>query len=266
MPAIVVLVKNVPDTWSTKSLTADFTLDREAADNVIDEINEFAVEQALRLREANPEFTVVALSAGPAGSEEALRKALAMGADDAVLLIDDALAGSDILGTAWALTNALQQIPDVSLIISGVASSDAGTGALTGVLAEYRNQPALTACNSVSIESGVVKGVRETAEGHFNIEAPLPAIVSVTDQADKPRFPNFKGIMAAKKAEIRQLELADIGVDPQQVGLGYASTAVTAAVTRPVRTQGEIIRDEPAAAAARIVDYLVAEKLIADQK
>ena len=245
MPAIVVLVKNVPDTWSTKSLTADFTLDREAADNVIDEINEFAVEQALRLREANPEF---------------------MGADDAVLLIDDALAGSDILGTAWALTNALQQIPDVSLIISGVASSDAGTGALTGVLAEYRNQPALTACNSVSIESGVVKGVRETAEGHFNIEAPLPAIVSVTDQADKPRFPNFKGIMAAKKAEIRQLELADIGVDPQQVGLGYASTAVTAAVTRPVRTQGEIIRDEPAAAAARIVDYLVAEKLISDQK
>ena len=234
MPAIVVLVKNVPDTWSTKSLTADFTLDREAADNVIDEINEFAVEQALRLREANPEFTVVALSAGPAGSEEALRKALAMGADDAVLLIDDALAGSDILGTAWALTNALQQIPDVSLIISGVASSDAGTGALTGVLAEYRNQPALTACNSVSIESGVVKGVRETAEGHFNIEAPLPAIVSVTDQ--------------------------------QQVGLGYASTAVTAAVTRPVRTQGEIIRDEPAAAAARIVDYLVAEKLISDQK
>ena len=226
MPAIVVLVKNVPDTWSTKSLTADFTLDREAADNVIDEINEFAVEQALRLREANPEFTVVALSAGPAGSEEALRKALAMGADDAVLLIDDALAGSDILGTAWALT----------------------------------------ACNSVSIESGVVKGVRETAEGHFNIEAPLPAIVSVTDQADKPRFPNFKGIMAAKKAEIRQLELADIGVDPQQVGLGYASTAVTAAVTRPVRTQGEIIRDEPAAAAARIVDYLVAEKLISDQK
>ena len=198
--------------------------------------------------------------------EEALRKALAMGADDAVLLIDDALAGSDILGTAWALTNALQQIPDVSLIISGVASSDAGTGALTGVLAEYRNQPALTACNSVSIESGVVKGVRETAEGHFNIEAPLPAIVSVTDQADKPRFPNFKGIMAAKKAEIRQLELADIGVDPQQVGLGYASTAVTAAVTRPVRTQGEIIRDEPAAAAARIVDYLVAEKLISDQK
>ena len=235
MPAIVVLVKNVPDTWSTKSLTADFTLDREAADNVIDEINEFAVEQALRLREANPEFTVVALSAGPAGSEEALRKALAMGADDAVLLIDDALAGSDILGTAWALTNALQQIPDVSLIISGVASSDAGTGAWT-------------------------------AEGHFNIEAPLPAIVSVTDQADKPRFPNFKGIMAAKKAEIRQLELADIGVDPQQVGLGYASTAVTAAVTRPVRTQGEIIRDEPAAAAARIVDYLVAEKLISDQK
>ena len=182
------------------------------------------------------------------------------------MLINDALARSDILGTAWALTNALQQIPDVSLIISGVASSDAGTGALTGVLAEYRNQPALTACNSVSIESGVVKGVRETAEGHFNIEAPLPAIVSVTDQADKPRFPNFKGIMAAKKAEIRQLELADIGVDPQQVGLGYASTAVTAAVTRPIRTQREIIRDEPAAAATRIVDYLVAEKLISDQK
>ncbi|MDO4631979.1 MAG: electron transfer flavoprotein subunit beta/FixA family protein [Corynebacterium sp.] len=264
MPAIVVLVKNVPDTWSTKSLTADFTLDRESADNVIDEINEFAVEQALRLRDDNPDLglTVVALCAGPTGSEEALRKALAMGANEAVLLIDDALAGSDVLGTAWALTNAINQISDVALILSGVASSDSGTGALTGVLAEYRNQPALTACNSVSLDNGVVKAVRETADGHYDIEAPLPAIVSITDKADKPRFPNFKGIMAAKKAEIRVLELASIGIDPQQVGLGYASTAVTAATTRPPRTQGEIIREDAPTAAARIVDFLAAEKLI----
>lgn len=264
MPAIVVLVKNVPDTWSTKTLNADFTLNREAVDNVIDEVNEFAVEKALRLRDENPDlgFHVVALCAGPAGSEEALRKALAMGADQAVLLSDPALAGSDVLGTAWAISNAINQIPDVSLIIAGNASSDGTTGALPGILAEYRNQPALTCCKSVQINAGIVTAVRETQDGDFNLEAPLPAVVTVTDKADKPRFPNFKGIMAAKKAEIVQLDLATIGVAPEQVGLAHAATAVTAAVTKPSREQGEIIRENSETAVEKIVDFLAAENLI----
>ncbi|MDO5098457.1 MAG: electron transfer flavoprotein subunit beta/FixA family protein [Corynebacterium sp.] len=264
MPAIVVLVKNVPDTWSVRTLDSDFTLNREGVDNVLDEINEFAVEQALRLRDDNADagFEVVALSAGPGGSEEALRKALAMGADRAVLLADPALAGSDVIGTAWALTNAINQIPDVALVVAGNASSDGAMGALPGILAEYRNQPALTSCKSVQLSGNVVRGVRETHDGDYDIEAPLPAIVTVTDKADKPRFPNFKGIMAAKKAEIASLSLAEIGVAAEQVGLGHASTAVTAAQARPARSQGDVIRDDAATAAQKIVDFLAAENLL----
>ncbi|QDZ42395.1 electron transfer flavoprotein subunit beta/FixA family protein [Corynebacterium sp. sy039] len=264
MPAIVVLVKNVPDTWSTRTLEDDFTLNRSDVDETIDEINEFAVEQALRVRESNPDagYTVVTLSAGGASAEEALRKALAMGADSAVLLNDEQLAGSDILGTAWALSNALNTIADIELIVCGAASSDGAAGALPGILAEYRQQPALTHLRQMSVHNGVITAVRNTNDGDYELEAPLPAIVSITDKADKPRFPNFKGILAAKKAEITHLDLASIGVAAQQVGLAHSATVVTAANTRPQRQGGELIRGNAQELANRIADYLEAEKLI----
>ncbi len=262
MPTIVALVKHVPDTWSAKSLEADHTLDRTNVDSVLDEINEYAVEQALRLRDDNPDagYRVVALTMGPAGADEALRKALAMGADDAVHLVDDALVGSDVLGTTWALTNALNQIADVSVIVAGNSSSDGAMGALPGILAEYRQIPALTNVRAVTLSGDQVTAVRETNEGLYELQAPLPAIVSVTDKAEKPRFPNFKGLMAAKKHEITTLDLAAVGVAPGQVGLGHAATAVTAASARPARTAGEIIRGDDAA--ARVADFLATEKFI----
>ena len=262
MSTIVVLVKNVPDTWSKRTLEADFTLDREGVDEVLDEINEFALEQALRLKEANPDagYRVVALSAGPDAADEALRKALSMGADEAILLNDEALAGSDLLGTAWALNNAINTIPDVSLIDAGAASSDGSMGALPGVLAEYRQVPALTGLSTVAIAGAEVTGTRADHTGTYELKAALPAVVSVSDKADKPRFPNFKGIMAAKKATIGRLNLAQIGVAPEQVGIAHAATAVTAAAERPARTQGEIIGASDAA--AKIADYLAAENLI----
>lgn len=262
MSTIVVLVKNVPDTWSKRTLEADFTLDRQGVDSVLDEINEFAVEQALRIREAHPDagYRVVALSAGPAGGDEALRKALSMGVDEAVQLSDEALAGSDLLGTAWALNNAINTIGDVVLVVAGSASSDGSMGALPGVLAEYRQVPALTNLSRVNVEGGQITAERHDNLGVHELVAPLPAIISVTDKADKPRFPNFKGIMAAKKAEIRGLSLAEIGVAAGQVGLAHAATAVTAAADRPERSQGDVIG--ASGAAAKIADYLVAENLI----
>lgn len=259
MPAIVVLVKNVPDTWSVKTLNSDFTLHRDGVDEVIDEINEYAVEQALRIKEANPEFEVVALSAGPSRAQEALRKALAMGADRAVLLSDDALAGSDVLGTAWALTNAINAVGDVQLIIAGNASSDGSMGALPGIIAEYRQIPSMTNLTSVSVAGGVVSGVKEAPEGSYQLQAALPALISVTEKTDKPRFPNFKGIMAAKKAEITMLDLAAIGVAPENVGLSHASTAVTAASERPARNGGEMVYTD---GAERIYQFLTDEKFI----
>ncbi|QGU07109.1 Electron transfer flavoprotein subunit beta [Corynebacterium occultum] len=265
MPAIVALVKNVPDTWSTRKLTPDFRLDRESVDSVIDEINEFSVEQALRLRDDNPEagYRVIALGAGPAGADEALRKALAMGVDEAVHLADEALAGSDVIGTAWALNNAINTIEDVALIIAGAASSDAAVGALPGILAEYRQIPALTSLSEIKLESGQVQAVRESNKGTYQLQSALPAVVSVSDKADKPRFPNFKGLMAAKKAEIKSLDLAAIGVAPEQVGQAHASSSVTAAQERPARTAGELVHaNDPAVAAAKIADFLAAQKLI----
>lgn len=265
MPSIVALVKYVPDTWSTKTLTADNRLDRESVDNVIDEINEYSVEQALRLRDDNPDagFKVVALTMGPASADEALRKALAMGCDEAVHLSDDALAGTDALGTAWALSNALNSIEDVQLVVMGNNASDASTGLLSGLLAEYRQVPALSNVKSVVLNGTTVTGTREDHRGTWELEAQLPAIVSVTDKADKPRFPNFKGLMAAKKAEVTKLDLVAIGVDPAQVGGAAATTQVTASEQRPPRTAGEVISGVSAEEAAKkVADYLAAKNLI----
>ena len=265
MPAIVVLVKHVPDTWSQKALEEDNTLDRVNVDSVIDEINEYAMEQALQLRDDNPDaaYRVIALTMGPAGADETLRKALAMGADDAVHVLDEAIAGSDLLGTAWVLTNAINTIADVAIVVAGNASSDGAMGALPGVLAEYRQVPALTNVRSVALAGQTVTGVRETAEGRHELSAQLPAIVSVTDKAPKPRFPNFKGLMAAKKHSVTVLDIAAIGVVPGQVGLAHAATAVTSAGTRPARESGDVIGGADAgAAAARIAEFLAAEKFL----
>ncbi|WIM68648.1 electron transfer flavoprotein subunit beta/FixA family protein [Corynebacterium breve] len=264
MSTIVVLVKNVPDTWSTKTLEGDHTLDRTNVDSVIDEINEYAVETALRIKEAEPErFNVVALSMGPAGSEEALRKALAMGIDDAVLLSDDALAGSDAVATAWALTNAINTIEDVALIVMGNESSDGSTGTLAGLLSEYRQIPALTQVGPVAVTGDVVNATRVDELGQWELEASLPAIVSVTEKAEKPRFPNFKGLQAAKKHEITVLDAATASVDPAHVGLGHSATVVQAAEEVPAREAGEIIDSGSAEdIAAQVVAKLAEKNLI----
>ncbi|MDK8504846.1 electron transfer flavoprotein subunit beta/FixA family protein [Corynebacterium accolens] len=260
MPTIVALVKHVPDTWSTKSLEDDHTLDRTSVDNIIDEINEYSVEQALRLRDENPDenYRVVALTMGPAQADEALRKALAMGADDAVLVSDDALAGADALSTAWTLNAAINTLEDVQLITLGNEASDASTGTLAGLLAEYRQLPALTELHQVELSGGAVKGSREDARGTWELEAALPAIISVTDKADKPRFPNFKGLMAAKKAEITTLSVADLGIEAIA-----PTTTVTESSKRPPRTAGEVISEpQPQDAAKKIADFLAAKNLI----
>lgn len=260
MPTIVALVKHVPDTWSTKSLEDDHTLDRTSVDNIIDEINEYSVEQALRLRDENPDenYRVVAVTMGPAQADEALRKALAMGADDAVLVSDDALAGADALSTAWTLNAAINTLEDVQLITLGNEASDASTGTLAGLLAEYRQLPALTELHQVELSGGAVKGSREDARGTWELEAALPAIISVTDKADKPRFPNFKGLMAAKKAEITTLSVADLGIEAIA-----PTTTVTESSKRPPRTAGEVISEpQPQDAAKKIADFLAAKNLI----
>jgi len=261
MTNIVVLIKQVPDTWSERKLTdGDFTLDREAADAVLDEINERAVEEALLIKEAQGgEVTV--LSAGPDRATDAIRKALSMGADKAIHLNDPALHGSDAIQTSYALAAALGQIEGVELVIAGNEATDGRAGAVPAIIAEYLGLPQLTHLRKVSVEGGKVTGERETDDGVFTVEAPLPAVVSVNEKINEPRFPSFKGIMAAKKKEVTKLTLAEIGVEADEVGRENAGSTVLGATPKPPKTAGEKVTDE-GEGGSQIAQYLVSQKII----
>ncbi|MCU1698084.1 MAG: electron transfer flavoprotein beta subunit [Mycobacterium sp.] len=263
MTNIVVLIKQVPDTWSERKLTdGDFTLDREAADAVLDEINERAVEEALLIKEKQGgESTVTVLTAGPARATEAIRKALSMGADKAVHLLDDGLHGSDVIQTGWALARALGTIEGTELVIAGNEATDGVGGAVPAVIAEYLGLPQLTHLRKVTVDGDKVTGERETDDGVFTLEATLPAVISVNEKINEPRFPSFKGIMAAKKKEVTTLTLAEIGVEADEVGVENAGSKVLSATPKPPKTAGEKVIDEGEGGTA-IADYLVAQKII----
>jgi electron transfer flavoprotein beta subunit len=263
MTNIVVLIKQVPDTWSERKLTdGDFTLDREAADAVLDEINERAVEEALLIKEKEGgDSTVTVLTAGPARATEAIRKALSMGADKAVHLLDDGLHGSDVIQTGWALARALGTIEGTELVIAGNEATDGVGGAVPAVIAEYLGLPQLTHLRKVTVEGGKVTGERETDDGVFTLEASLPAVVSVNEKINEPRFPSFKGIMAAKKKEVTTLTLAEIGVEADEVGVENAGSKVLSSTPKPPKTAGEKVTDE-GEGGNKIAEYLVAQKII----
>jgi electron transfer flavoprotein beta subunit len=263
MTNIVVLIKQVPDTWSERKLTdGDYTLDREAADAVLDEINERAVEEALLIKEKEGgESTVTLLTAGPARATEAIRKALSMGADKAVHLLDDGLHGSDVIQTGWALARALGTIEGTDLVIAGNEATDGVGGAVPAVIAEYLGLPQLTHLRKVTVEGGKVTGERETDDGVFTLEASLPAVVSVNEKINEPRFPSFKGIMAAKKKEVTTLTLAEIGVEADEVGVANAGSKVLSSTPKPPKSAGEKIADE-GEGGNKIAEYLVAQKII----
>lgn len=263
MTNIVVLIKQVPDTWSERKLTeGDWTLDREAADAVLDEINERAVEEALLIKEREGgESSVTVLTAGPARATEAIRKALSMGADKAVHLLDEGLHGSDVVQTGWALARALGTVEGTGLVIAGNEATDGVAGAVPAIVAEYLGLPQLTHLRKVSVEGGKVSGERETDDGLFTVEAPLPAVISVNEKINEPRFPSFKGIMAAKKKEVTALTLADIGIEADEVGVANAGSKVLSSTPKPPKTAGEKITDE-GEGGTKIAEYLVGQKII----
>ena len=210
---------------------------------MLDEINERAVEEALLIKEKEAadgtESTVTVLTAGPERATEAIRKALSMGADKAVHLLDDGLHGSDMVQTGWALARALGTIEGTELVIAGNEATDGVGGAVPAIIAEYLGLPQLTHLRKLPVEGGKVTGERETDDGVFTLEAPLPAVVSVTEKINEPRFPSFKGIMAAKKKEVTTLTLAEIGVEADEVGLANAGSKVLSSTPKPPKTAGE---------------------------
>jgi electron transfer flavoprotein beta subunit len=263
MTNIVVLIKQVPDTWSERKLSdGDWTLDRDAADAVLDEINERAVEEALLIKEKQGgDSTVTVLTAGPERATEAIRKALSMGADKGVHLLDAQLHGSDMVQTGWALARALGTIEGTDLVIAGNEATDGTGGAVPAIIAEYLGLPQLTHMRKIVVEGGTISGERETDEGLFTVEASLPAVVSVNEKINEPRFPSFKGIMGAKKKEVVTLTLADIGVEADEVGLANAGSSVVSSTPKPPKTAGEKVADE-GEGGTKIAAYLVAQKII----
>ncbi|GLZ43335.1 electron transfer flavoprotein subunit beta/FixA family protein [Actinokineospora sp. NBRC 105648] len=261
MPNIVVLVKQVPDTYSERRLSdADHTLDRESADAVLDEINERAVEEALVIKEAHGgEVTV--LSVGPERATEAIRKALSMGADKAIHVSDPALHGSCVLQTTKVLAAAIGTVEGVDLVIAGNEATDGRGGAVPAMLAEVLGFPQLTHARKVTIEGDTITVTRETDTGLTHLQATLPAVVSVGEKINEPRYPSFKGIMAAKKKPVDTLSVADLGIDPAQVGLASASTAVLESTPKPPRAAGQRVEDS-GDGGSKIAEYLVGQKLI----
>ncbi|WP_007025401.1 electron transfer flavoprotein subunit beta/FixA family protein [Saccharomonospora iraqiensis] len=261
MTNIVVLVKQVPDTYSERKLTEnDHTLDRESADAVIDEINERAVEEALKIKEAG-EGEVTVLCVGPDRATDAIRKALSMGADKAIHVSDESLHGSDLLSTAKVIAAGVGRAGEVDLVVAGNEASDGRGGAVPAVLAELLGMPQLTHARELTVDGGTVKADRETEDGITHLEANLPAVVSVTEKINEPRYPSFKGIMAAKKKPVETLTVADLGVDAGEVGLANAASGVVEAAPKPPRAAGERVTDE-GDGGSKVAEYLVGQKLL----
>ena len=261
MPNIVVLVKQVPDTYSERRLSdSDHTLDRDSADAVLDEINERAVEEALLIKESQGgEVTV--LSVGPDRATEAIRKALSMGADKAVHVSDAALHGSCVIQTSKVIAAAIGKVDGVDLVIAGNEATDGRSGAVPAILAELLGYPQLTHARKVEIDGTTIKVTRETDEGLTHLEATLPAVVSVGEKINEPRYPSFKGIMAAKKKKVDTFTIADLGIDAGEVGLASATSSVVESAPKPPRAAGQKVEDE-GDGGAKIAEYLVGQKLI----
>jgi electron transfer flavoprotein beta subunit len=256
---IVVCVKHVPDAQADPGFGDDHTLDR-SVDSLLSELDEYAVEAALQLREAGDGVTVTALTMGPDQATDAIRKSLQMGADDGVHVLDDALHGSDTLTTARVLSAALAKLgPD--LVLTGMTSPDGSLGVVPAMLAEYLGLPQVTFAETLSVDGGTVRIERDGDTEMEVIEAALPAVVSVTDHANEPRYPNFKGIMGAKKKPVQTWSLTDLGIPAEEVGAGAARTAVEEITRRPARQGGEAIPDD-GEGGLRIAEFLAAAKLL----
>jgi electron transfer flavoprotein beta subunit len=184
-----------------------------------------------------------------------------MGADKAVHLSDEALAGSDAVTTARALVGAIGTVGQVDLVVAGNEASDGRGGAMAAMVAELLGYPALTHAREISVDGSSLTVKRETDEGVVHLTAELPAVVSVGEKINEPRYPSFKGIMAAKKKPVATLSLADAGLDAGAVGLGNALTTVTSASPKPPKAAGEKVDDE-GDGGAKIAAFLVGQKLI----
>jgi electron transfer flavoprotein beta subunit len=258
---IVVLVKYVPDATGERAFAADGTVDRAAGDGLLSELDEYALEQALQIADSRDGVEVVALTLGPDDAAGAIKRSLQMGASSGVHVNDDAVHGSDAVGTSLVLAAAIKKsAPD--LVICGMASTDGVMGVLPSMIAERLGWPAATMGATLELDGETVRIRRDGDVASLTVEAHLPAVVSVTDQSGEARYPSMKGILAAKKKPVDTWTLDDLGVEPSSVGLAAAWTKVLESTPRPPKEAGKIVVDEDGAGASALVDFLASGKYI----
>ena len=265
---IVVCVKYVPDATGNRTFDpTDNTVDRYGVDGLLSELDEYAIEEGLAIADAQG-GEVIALTLGPEPAKDAIRKALQMGAARGVHVLDPAVHGSDSGATTLVLAKAIRKIgaeTPVDLVICGMASTDGSMGVVPAMLAERLGLPQVTFASEVTIAGeGDRTTVRIRRDGDTAtevVEASTPLVLSVTDQCNEPRYPSFKGIMAAKKKPVDTWSLADLGVDPSRVGLGAAWTRVASFEARPPRTAGKVVPDD-GTGGQQLADYLASQKFV----
>src|SRR3954451_1825394 len=268
---IVVCVKYVPDATADRHFESDNTVDRVGVPGLLSELDEYAVEQALQLKEkaasgdGGEEIEVTALTVGPEDAAEAIKKALQMGADKGIHVVDDAIAGSDYLATSQVLAAAIQKIGEsdaVDVVMCGMASTDATGSVVPAMLAERLDLPQVTLGSVIESQGKEFRIKRDGDTATEVIGATAPLVLSVTDQSGEARYPSFKGIMAAKKKPLETWSLSDLGVEAEKVGLSVAWSAVEETSARPPRTAGEIVKDEDGSGATALTEFLAAKKFI----
>ena len=259
---IVVCVKHVPDATADRTFTSDNTVDRVGVDGLLSELDEYAVEEALKIRESGgDDATVVVVTIGPEQARAAILKSLQMGADEGVHVKDDAIHGSDSIATSLVLAKAIER-QGADLVLCGMASTDGLMSVVPAMLAERLGLPQVTFGSEVTVEGQTVRVRRDGDAATEIIEGTMPLLLSVTDQANEPRYPSFKGIMAAKKKPVEELTLADLGIDAGEVGLDAAWSKVAGFEARPPRTAGTIVSDEDGTGADQLVEFLAGQKFI----
>ena len=263
---IVVCVKYVPDATADRQFESDNTVDRVGVDGLLSELDEYAVEQALQLKEkAGDDTEVTALCVGPEKAVDAVRKALQMGADKGIHVADDAIAGSDYAATSLVIAKAVEKAgaeKPVDLVICGMASTDGVGSVVPAMLAERLGLPQVTLASVIETQGDQVRVKRDGDTATEVIGGTMPLVLSVTDQSGEARYPSFKGIMAAKKKPLDTWSLGDLGVSADEVGLSVAWTEVEDTTARPPRTAGEIVKDEDGSGAKALTDFLASKKFI----
>jgi electron transfer flavoprotein beta subunit len=256
---VIVCVKQIPDPALPGELdSATNTLKRDGK-LILDESDSYGVEMALQLVDAAGGGEVALVSMAPNGEVSGLRTALAMGAAQGVLVSDPALAGSDALTTAKVLAAAVQRLGGADLVLAATESSDGYTGTVPEQMAEVLGLPSVTFAKSVAVDGGTLKVNRQTEAGYDEVTCPLPAVVSVTAGVVEPRYPSFKGIMAAKSKPVDTVSAADLGVTA--TGWAAAGQQITSVTQAPAREAGEVIEDD-GEAHVKIVEFLEGLKVI----